>query len=167
MLLTLDLSTVQSGYCVGAAGRRPRWGVFRPGNLSRDERIAYMAASVAQLCQATGVNRVVAEAVSVGSFSRADGTKGAGNLMSAVALAEVHGAVKFAIRPQGLRMETLNLSTARKDAGVRLDLGIKGAPNKDDCRRWLAAKGYPTMNGDEADALVLWRALLEPRTTAA
>lgn len=167
MLVTLDLSTVQTGYCAGAAGRRPRYGVFRPGNLPRDERTAYMAASVAQLCQSVGARRVVAEAVSVGSFTKSDGTKGPGNLMSAVALAEVHGAVKYALRPLGLTMETLNLSTARKDAGVRLDLGIKGAPNKDDCRRWLAAKGFPTMNGDEADALVLWRALLEPRTTAA
>lgn len=157
MLLTLDISTVQTGYCVGALGRRPRWGVMRPGNLPRDERIAYMAESVVQMVKATGADQVVAEQVSVGHGARA-------NFNSAVALAEAHGAIRYALRPTGLTMATMNLATARKELGIRLALGIKGNPKKEDARRWLTAQGYPTVNGDEADALVLWLAVTMGRT---
>jgi len=151
MLLALDLSTTQTGYAVGAPGRRPRWGVFRPGNLTRDERVAYMAASVVQLCKAMGVTKVVAEQVSV---------VGKVQMLSAVALAECHGAVRYALRPLGLTMATLNLSSVRAQLGIREALGIKGAPKKPDVVRWVQAQGYPVTNGDEADALAIYLAVI-------
>lgn len=157
MLLTLDLSTTQSGYCVGLPGRRPRWGVFRPGNLPKDDRVAYMAASIVQLCKATGVRQVVAEQVSVGAGMRA-------NFSSSVALAECHGAVRYALRPLGLSMATFNLATARAQLGIRVALGIKGNPKKEDVIRWLTSQGYPTANGDEADALAIWLAVVMGKT---
>jgi hypothetical protein len=118
-----------------------------------------MAASAVQMAKATGAIKVVAEQVSVGSFTKKDGSKGAGNLQSALALSEAHGAIRYALRPLGLVMTTFNLSSARAQLGIRTDLGIKGAPKKDDVRRWLTAQGFPTVNGDEADALVIWLAV--------
>lgn len=164
MLLALDISTTQTGYAIGAKGRRPNWGVFRPGGMPREERIQFIAASVVQAVKLRGVDQVVAEAVSVGSFKRADGTKGAGSLSVAVALAEAHGAIKNELIKLGIRMTTMNLASARSQLGIRVDLGIKGAPKKADVQLWLKNQGLPTVNDDEADALVVWLAMMLDKT---
>lgn len=164
MLLALDISTTQTGYAIGAQGRRPKWGVFRPGNMPREERIQFIAASVRQAVLSTGCKQVIAEAVSVGSFKRADGTKGAGSLTVAVALAEAHGAIKNELIKLGIRMTTMNLASARSQLGIRVDLGIKGAPKKADVQQWLKNQSYPTVNDDEADALVIWLAVMLEKT---
>jgi hypothetical protein len=166
MLLALDISTTQTGYCVGVPTMRPRYGVFRPKQaMSREERIYFTACCVAQAVKGMVVTKVVAEAVSVGGWVKKDGTKGAGSLMSAVALAEAHGAIRNELwRCFKLRMENFNLASARSQLGIRQELGIKGAPGKADVRRWLKNQGYPTVNDDEADALAIWLALCMGKT---
>ena len=161
MILALDISTVQTGYCVGAVNKKPRWGVFRPqGALSRTERIAFMAASVAQLVKSLHVRQVVAEQLSVTSYKRADGTKGGANFKSAEALAECRGVIKHELRRFLLPMTDVNLQSARSKLGIRERMGIeKGGVKKADVIQWLRNNGVPVDNGDEADAIVVWMAV--------
>lgn len=160
MLLTLDISTVQTGYAIGAADRRPRWGVFRPGNLPREHRVNAIKHSILRTVKLMGVKAVVAEAVSVGGWQKKDGKKGGGNFQTALTLAEAHGVIKDAMLEARIPYETVNLSSARARLGIRYDLGIDGQLRKDDIREWLARQGYPTVNADEADAMVIYQAVM-------
>lgn len=164
MLLALDISTTQTGYAIGAKGRRPKWGVFRPGGMPREERIQFIAASVAQAVRETGCTQVVAEEISVSSYKRADGSKADGNMKTAIALGEAHGAIKNELIKLRIRMTVFNLSSARAQLGIRKDLGIKGAPKKEHVQQWLRNQGMPTVNDDEADALVIWLAVMMEKT---
>jgi hypothetical protein len=166
VLLALDISTAQTGYCCGVPTGRPRFGVFTPkASLDRIQRIHFMACSVANAVKAIGADQVVAEGVNVGSYTDKKGNKGKGNLMSALALAEAHGAIKNELwRVFKIRMATLNMSNARSVLGIRKELGIEGNPKKADVLRWLRAQGYPVVNDDEADALVIWLAMVMQKT---
>lgn len=162
MLLTLDISTTATGYCVGIPGQRPRCGAFKPGNLDRVQRIYFMAASAVNAVQKTGADQVVAEAVSVGSWGNKDGKKGAGSFTSAGALFEAHGAVKNELwRVCKMRMETMNLSTARSQLGIRK---LPGQTWKQAVMGWCIAQGYAVTDDNAADALAIWLAVVMGKT---
>lgn len=162
MLLTLDISTTATGYCVGAPGSRPRFGAFKPGNLDRTQRIYFMACSVVHAVKTTGADQVVAEAVSVGSWTNKNGKAGAGNFMNAGALNQAHGAISNELwRVCKLRMETMNLATARSQLGIRK---APGQTWKQAVISWCRAQGYAVQDDNAADALAIWLAVVMGKT---
>lgn len=160
-LLALDVSTTQTGYCIGAPNTKPRFGAIRPpASMSRTERIAYIAAEILMLAKAMRAKRVVMEQLSVTSYKRQDGTKADANFKSAEAMAECRGVIKHVLRPLFVAVTDANMQSARARLGIRASLGIeKGGVKKAHVLQWLRNHQIPVDNGDEADAIVIWLAV--------
>lgn len=162
MILTLDLSTTQTGWAYGPEGRREptAWGSIKPkSTLHRPSRIAHIVAELRPMLIDPLTQRVVAEDLNVGSQQRKDGQKAKGSMTSVIALAEVRGAIQHELwKERGLEIEYAHPSTVRASLKIQ---GIKGLPNKDDIRIVLDRMGIKTANTDESDAVaVFWATFL-------
>lgn len=160
MLLALDLSTTCTGWAYGDPNNiRPMsWGSIKPkSTLHRTSRIAQIVNELNPLMDDQRLTRVVAEDISVGTFTKKDGVKGAGNFKSSLALAEIRGALAFRLwDKRGMDIELANLSTVKSTLNINKTFAIRGTPTKADLRIIFDRMGMETKNEDESDAIAVW-----------
>lgn len=158
-LLAIDASTNCTGWAVGELNtlRPERWGSIIPGyQLYRPERIKKTVDQICQIAISERVGRVVLEDINYGSSAG-----GKGNMQVALILAELRGAIQFALYAKEfnhLVIELANLSTVKATLNIRQALQMKGTPTKADVRIVLDRLGIATKNEDESDACAIWMA---------
>ena len=152
MILTLDISTTQTGWCWGdpSTERPAGWGSLKPKSTThRPSRIAFMLQGMTPFLDSPDLKRVIAEDLSVGSKAG-----GKGNMKAITALAECRGVIQhqFWVK-RGITVEYANLSTVKSACKPR---GFKGLPTKADLRSLFSSMGMETKNEDESDAIAVW-----------
>lgn len=164
-LLALDASTNCTGWAVGELNGRfrpERWGSIIPGyQLYRPERIKKTVAKVLEIVISDRCNRVVLEDINYGSSKKKDGEKGKGNMTTALILAELRGAIQYALyQPEygSIVIELAHMSTIKAQLGIAKAMNMKGTPKKADVRIVLDRMGIVTKNEDESDACAIWAA---------
>lgn len=133
-LLTLDLSTTETGYCIGA-DKPVVWGVIKPkSSLDLEARNSYIAQEVS----AMACDDIVAEAL---HYAR--------GMKTVRALFMLHGAVQQTLMPKRI--------TWMHQASVYKVLGL-GKQDKNKGLAYVNKMGYKTRNLNESDAILMWLA---------